>query len=331
MKIKKPSKLILIILLAALLIALTVVLVLFVRQATSPLQPQGSAAAATASHEAPKNIVYIANNLASQDEYETVMLIKKSFEDNGNINLKILDPNGMLPIQLDFIRSLQSSPPDLLILSPIDKQNISGRIGKVQFPVIYMGIGQDTDGGSSIGFSDDFTAQLIAQHYSSIVSPGSSICVVGTEQSDSLYQATLKALQQESKAYGTSEKIYSYFTNDIVVTKLKMQMPNLLQSQSVIVLNPLNLSSILQYLNQNTFSGDITAVSQDEKMLSRILDGSLNAIVYRDKAIQAKTVFQNAISDLSGKPVSSRIECGQELLNIHNINDYLESVKNSTY
>jgi DNA-binding LacI/PurR family transcriptional regulator len=330
MKLKKP-KLFIFTVLSFLLIAFIFILILFVYQVSRPVQSSGNLATPSPSQAAQKNIYYISNNLASSDEYELVSLLKGSFEKNENLQYKILDSNGMLPVQINHIENSKKLPIDLLIVNPIDAQKIPAQIGEVNFPVIYSGLQQQETGATSIRFSDDSAAQLIVQHVFSAIYPGSSICIVGTSQNDNLYKTTLNALQKTSKVYGTTNKIKSYFSENIEMVKLSKAMPDLLQSQSVIILDPLNMDTILQYLNTNTYSKDTIAVSQDKKMISRILDGSLQAIVYREKAILAKSIYQNAIAQLNGKPSSTLIECYQGLLNTNNVIEYMETEKNSTY
>lgn len=330
MKIKRP-KLFIAIILTFILAALFVILVLFVNQVSQGIRSGEIAAPSETQAAVQKEIYYISNNLEDLDEYDQVIKIRNYFEANGNLQFQILDSNGMLPQQISHIDGLDPEIVDLLIIYPIDSQNIVNKLAGNNFPVIYCNAQTPPETGTSIGFSDEYGAQLIAQHVFASVYPDSSICIVGREKSDSLYQKTLSELQKVKNANGTGQDIRSYFTNGIEIQNLKTTIPDLMHSQSVIILDPVNASFILQYLASSEFSGNTLVVSQDEKMISRLLEGKLDAVVYRDKELYARTIYKTALEILNGNRLSANIDCYQGLLNIFNINQYLVSKKNSTY
>lgn len=330
MTIKRP-KLFIAAILAFILIALLLVLVLFVNQVSRGIQSGESAAASETQAAVPKKIVYISNNLEDQDEYDQMIQIRNCFEANENLRFQILDSNGMLPLQINHIDNLDPQNVDLLVIYPIDPKNIYEKLEAGNIPIIYCNMQPPQENGVGIGFSDETAAQLIAQHVFASVYPDSSICIVGTEKSDSLYQKTLAELKKVKDAYGTEQNTNSYFTNGIAISNIKRSMPGLMQSQSVVILDSLNASFILQYLESNEFSANTVVVSQDEKMISKLLEGKVDAIVYREKELFVKTVYKTALEILNGSRFSTSIDCYQGLLTINNINEYLESKKNSTY
>ena len=330
MKIKRP-KLFFAIILMCILIALLVILALFVNQLSQGFPSGESAAAAETQAAIQKKIVYISNNLEDPDEYDQVIKIRNYFETNGNLQFIILDSNGMLPLQTNHIDSLDAKTVNLLLIYPIDSKNIYEKLKSSTIPAIYCNMQSPQQNGISIGFSDENGAQLVSQHVFASVYPDSNICIIGKEKRDSLYQKTLAALQKVKDKNGNRQAISSYFTNGIEISDIKRMMPDLMDNQSVIILDPMNASFILQYLKSNAFSGDTIVVSQDEKMISKLLEGKLDAIVYREKDLFAKTVYKTALEVLNGSPLSASIDCYQGLLIIDNINQYLESKKNSTY
>lgn len=327
----KSNKLRLVILAAliCILIALLVSLAVFVGNASEKNGPVQAGPSASQTSQ-PRDIAYISKNLNDMYEYETVMRIKKTFENNANIRFRILDAGGMLPIQLDYIESLKGTG-QLLIVDPIDWKSTSEKINQAGINAIYLGAQVPADKGVSICYSDAYAAQITSQQVFSMNYPGASICIIGSEFDDSLYQNTLAEIEKVSRANGSDNKIYTYFTNNIKMAEFKSLMPELLHSQSVVILDPLNAAAILQYLKLNEFTGNSVVVSQDENILSKILDGTLNAAVYRDEDEYAKLICQTSLSILNGTRTPSRIECYQGLLNIYNITQYMQSKKNAAY
>ncbi len=330
MKIKRP-KFFTAVLLSVMLISLLIFLLVFVQQASQPLRQSGEGQAATqAQQEVQKNIVYISNSLANPDEYGQVMLIKNYFMGNSNLQFNILDSDGLLPMQIKNLESIDPAKTDLLVVSPIDPQRLMETTADISIPVIYLNMQTQPDKGVRISFSDEYAAQLIAQHVFSTIYPDSRITIIGIEKSDSLYQDTLAELEKVSKANGTRQSITSYFTNNIEVKNIRARLTQLLQSQSIILLDPVNTTSILQYLEANEYAGNTITVSRDEKMISKLLEGSLDAIIYREKDIFAKTVYKTSLEVLNGSISNSSVDCYQTKLRSNNINQYLESKKNST-
>ena len=330
MKIKKP-KFFTAVLLSIMLIALLVILLVFVQQASQPISPSaGSQTAAQTQQEVQKNIVYISNSLSIPDEYDQVMLIKNYFQENSNLRFNILDSDGLLPMQIKNLESLNPTTTDLLIINPINAQELTGTIDEVGIPVIYLNMQTQPDKGVRINFSDAYCAQLIAQHVFATIYPGSNISIISAGRGDSLYQSTLAELKKVSASNGTRQSIDSYFTNSIEIKQIKAAMPGLLDGQTIILLDPVNAASILQYLQTNEYTGNTLVVSRDEEMISKLLEGSLDAIVYREKDIFAKAVYKASLEILNGSISYASIDCYQGLLNIHNINQYLESKKNAT-
>ena len=329
-KIKRP-KLFFAALLTIILFALLIILALFVNQVSRGVQPGASAVPSETQAAAQKKIVYISDNLENQDEYDQTIRIRNYFETNGNLQFEILDSGGLLPQQINHIDSLDPQNVNLLIIYPINPQDIYEKLEGIDIPVIYCNMQPPQQNGINIAFSDEAGAQLIAQHVFASVYPDSGICIVAKEKSDSMYKKTLEELQQVKDAYGTDQNTNSYFTNGIVVSNIRRAMPDLMRSQSVVILDSLNASIILQYLESNEFPGNTVVVSQDEKMISWLLEGKVDAIVYREKELFAKTVYKTALEVLNGSRFSTSIDCYQGLLTIENINEYLETKKNSTY
>jgi DNA-binding LacI/PurR family transcriptional regulator len=330
MKIKKP-KLFAAIILTGILLSLLIILVVFVQQASRPLsQPADGASASQAQEETQKNIVYISNDLSKPDEYGQVMLIKNYFQENSNLDFNILDSNGLFPMQINHLESLNPATTDLLIINPINTHTLADKISQAGIPTIYLNMQTQPEQGVRISFSDAYCAQLIAQHVFATIYPDSNISVIGTEKGDFLYQSTVSELEKVSSANGTALNISSYFTNSIEIKNIRAIMPRLLEDQMIILLDPVNTSSILQYLQANEYTGNSLVVSRDEKMIAKLLEGSLDAVVYREKEIFAKTVYKTSLEILNGSITNDNVDCYQGLLNIHNINQYLASKKNST-
>lgn len=330
-RMKIRLKLIFLIALISVLIALLVSLAVFVGHASEEKVPTQSPGPSASQSAQPRDIAYISRNLNDMNEYEAVMRIKKNFENNANIRFRILDSSGILPLQLDYIESLKGNPGELLIIDPIDWKNVSEKVNQAGLNAIYSGVQVPASQGVSIFFSDAYAAQLTAQQVFSMIYPGSGICIIGSEIDDSLYQSTVGEIQKVSRANGSNNKLYTYFTNNIRMAEFKSLMPELLHSQAVVILDPVNAAAILQYLKLNEFTGDSVVVSQDENMLSKILDGTLNAVVYRDKDEYARLISQTSLSILNEAGTPSQIECYQGLLNIYNITQYMQTKKNAAY
>jgi ABC-type sugar transport system substrate-binding protein len=313
MKIKRP-KFFFAVMLTLILIALLVILALFVNQLSQSIRTGASPSPSESTPTIQKKIVYISNNLEDRDEYDQVTKLRNYFEPNENLQFQILDSYGLLPQQTKHIDSLQSLPVDLIIINPIDAQNIYDKLSGSNIPVIYLNVQPTKESGVSIYFSDESGARLIAQHVFASVYPDSNICIVAKEKSNSLYQKTLEELKKVKNAYSAGQAIVSYFTYGIEISDIKRAMPDLMNSQAVVILDPANTSSIVQYLESNEFTGYTIAVSQDEKMTSKLMEGKLDAIVYRDKELFAKTVYKTALDLLNGSNFSTSIDCHQELL-----------------
>ncbi len=329
LRMKNRLKLVFLLALICVLIALLVFLAVFVGHASEDSIPAQSIAPSASQTAQPRDIAYISKNLNDMNEYETVMKIKKIFENNVNIRFGILDANGMLPMQLDYIKKLKGNPGQLLIINPIDLKSVSDQVNQAGINAIYTGVQVPADTGVSIFYSDAYAAQLTAQQIFSMTYPGSDICIIGSQIDDSLYQSTVGEILKVSRANGSNNKLHTYFTNSIRMAEFKSLMPELLHSQAIVILDPINASAILQYLKLNEFTGDSVVVSQDENMLSKILDGTLNAVVYRDKDEYAKLISQASLSILNGASAPSQIECYQGLLNIYNITQYMQTKKNA--
>ncbi|MEG2957550.1 MAG: substrate-binding domain-containing protein [Christensenellaceae bacterium] len=266
-----------------------------------------------------KNVYYIANSLSQAEEYAYTTDLRHKFMKNANIEFYILNSEGLTTTQVSNIKAAQEHA-DLIIVNPLLGDDISKSIQESSVPILVLDVQDAT--GTTVYFSDKRSAQLMIQYISATLYYDSNICIVTNTLTDSLYLQMLNRVNSTSQKYNRLHVLASYPTHNLPISDIKTKMPRLLEAQSVLILDELNAQLIVDYLVANNYEGSIEMVSSNPKMISYIQADNLDALVFKNPQIYADSILAASLSMLQSNNISST-ECYQHLINIYNLNEYL--------
>ncbi len=165
---------------------------------------------------------------------------------------------------------------------------------------------------TQVYFSDETTARLLNQYLFANLYSDSAIALVGDFTGlQREVAASLDALLQKSGQVMQ----YHQFSNDV--------NPVDLMSYSAVVVFDEN-TQVLSALNAMGFKGLRLSHGFSQKSLIYIQDAKLDAYVYKDQDEFAKRIAQTAVTLLTSDIIAPAEEIYQRLLNINNINSYLQ-------
>jgi len=288
---------------------------------TGSLNPSQSAA-----QENIKKVAIIAADLSDPMAYTEAIELHGKFSLNTKISASLFDSRFSAEKQAAYIESCLDEGYNAMVVFPVQLDYIGKSLQKAAGSGVLCVLAGDEDYGeiyNAVYYDNGTAGELIGQNLQASMRTDATAAIVYDKRSLGKTKATDDALAhtlQNLQRVRITGKLYSAeFEPNSLMKKIQELSPD-----TVILCDESKSLNLAEMLKARGFSGSITVVSTDEKALTMLLSGDISALVYKDIQKLNSQIYNIVIRGIQGKPSGGRISLYPELLNVHNIKDYME-------